>query len=87
MEAYTVVKRLGVGTYGSAYLITTKHDPGQQLVLKKVQQAQLVQQDRGAVKIDEDNEKETQQAMLEVAVLAQLNHPLVLRYAAPALGP
>ncbi|KAL6746791.1 hypothetical protein V8C86DRAFT_3119407 [Haematococcus lacustris] len=74
MEAYTVVKRLGVGTYGSAYLITTKHDPVQQLVLKKV-------------KIDEDNEKETQQAMLEVAVLAQLNHPLVLRYAAPDLGP
>jgi hypothetical protein len=38
----------------------------QQYVLKKV-------------KIDEDNEKEKQQAEMEVVVLAQLDHPLILR--------
>ena len=66
MDRYKVVKRIGVGTYGSAYLVTLKRDPMQQFVLKKI-------------KLDEANDKERQQAETEVAVLMQLNHPLVLR--------
>jgi hypothetical protein len=40
-------------------------DPSQLYVLKKV-------------KIDEDNDKERQQAEMEVTVLSNLSHPLVL---------
>ena len=69
MDRYKVVKRIGVGTYGSAYLVTLKRDPSQQFVLKKI-------------KLDEANEKEKLQAETEVAVLMQLNHPLVLRWEA-----
>lgn len=36
MEKYTVVKRLNAGTHGSAYLVTLKTNPNQQLVLKKI---------------------------------------------------
>lgn len=66
MEDYKVIKRIGVGTYGSAYLVCLKDHPSQQFVLKKI-------------KIDEDDSKEKQQAELEVAVLSRLDHPLVLR--------
>jgi serine/threonine protein kinase len=66
MDRYKVLKRIGVGTYGSAYLVTLKWDPNQQYVLKKI-------------KIDEANEKERMQAETEVAVLMHLDHPLVLR--------
>ena len=66
MDRYRVVKRIGVGTYGSAYLVTLKRDPSQEYVLKKI-------------KLDEANEKERLQAETEVAVLMQLSHPLVLR--------
>lgn len=65
MDRYRVVKRIGVGTYGSAYLVTLRASPSEQLVLKKI-------------KIDEDDEKERQQAETEVKVLMQLSHAFVL---------
>ncbi|KAF5831908.1 kinase-like domain-containing protein [Dunaliella salina] len=67
MEHYKVVKKIGVGTYGSACLACLKRDPSQLFVLKKV-------------KVDEDNDKERHQAEMEVTVLSKLDHPLVLRY-------
>jgi hypothetical protein len=30
MESYKVIQRLGVGTYGSAYLVSLKKDPGEE---------------------------------------------------------
>lgn len=36
MQNYTVVKKLGTGTYGSAYLVSLRVNPSQQFVLKKV---------------------------------------------------
>lgn len=65
MDRYIVSKRIGVGTYGSAYLICSKHNPEQQYVLKKV-------------KVHQEGEKERLQAESEVKVLRQLSHPLVL---------
>ncbi len=65
MDKYKVVKRIGVGTYGSAYLVTLRSN-GQQFVLKKI-------------KLDDANEKERQQAETEVTVLRHVDHPLVLR--------
>lgn len=65
MDNYKVVKRIGVGTYGSAYLVCLRQDPSTQLVLKKI-------------KIDEDNTDEKRLAEQEVGILAQLQHPLVL---------
>jgi serine/threonine protein kinase len=35
MDVYKVVKRIGSGTYGSAYLVVNKRS-GQEFVLKKV---------------------------------------------------
>mmetsp|Transcript_17043 Transcript_17043/g.36817 ORF Transcript_17043/g.36817 Transcript_17043/m.36817 type:complete len:694 (-) Transcript_17043:512-2593(-) len=67
MDRYKVLKRIGVGTYGSAYLVCLKKDTNQQYVLKKI-------------KLDDANEKERVQAETEVTVLAQLDHPLVLGY-------
>lgn len=49
MDKYKVVKKVGTGTYGSAYLVSVQSSPGLQLVLKKI-------------KIDEDCAKEKQQA-------------------------
>lgn len=66
MDRYKVLKRIGVGTYGSAYLVTLKADPNKAFVLKKV-------------KVDDGGEKERMQAEKEAAVLMQLDHPLVLR--------
>lgn len=60
-----MLKKIGVGSYGAACLCCLRSDPEQLFVLKKV-------------KIDEDNEKEKNQAEMEVAVLSQLDHPLVL---------
>ncbi|GLI61210.1 hypothetical protein VaNZ11_003502 [Volvox africanus] len=36
MQNYLVVKKLGTGTYGSAYLVSLRVNPSQQYVLKKV---------------------------------------------------
>ena len=66
MDKYRVVKRIGVGTYGSAYLVTLKTVPHVQYVLKKV-------------KVEQAEDKERQQAEQEVKMLMQLAHPLVLR--------
>jgi serine/threonine protein kinase len=65
MERYKVVRRIGTGTYGSAYLVCLKHDAGEQYVLKKVQ-------------LEAASAKERQQAETEVRLLAQLDHPFVL---------
>jgi serine/threonine protein kinase len=68
MDRYKVLKRIGVGTYGSAYLVCLKHNPAYEFVLKKI-------------KLDQASDKERQQAEQEVRLLAQLDHPLVLGYA------
>jgi hypothetical protein len=65
MQNYTVVRKLGTGTYGSAYLCTLKSDPTVQLVLKKV-------------KVD-DGDGAQVSADSEVKVLCTLDHPLVLQ--------
>ena len=65
MDSYKVIKRIGVGTYGSAYLVCLKKYTQVPLVLKKI-------------KVDEAIDKERLQAETEVKVLAQLDHPLVL---------
>ncbi|MEW5304914.1 MAG: hypothetical protein WDW36_007491 [Sanguina aurantia] len=65
MDKYSVDKRIGVGTYGSAYLISSKAKAEDQYVLKKV-------------KVQQEGEKERLQAESEVKVLRQLSHPLVL---------
>ncbi len=65
MDRYKVVKRIGVGTYGSAYLVNLKHDVNEQYVLKKIA-------------LEAASEKERQQAETEVRLLAQLDHPFVL---------
>uniref|UniRef100_A0A7R9Z4D4 non-specific serine/threonine protein kinase n=1 Tax=Chlamydomonas euryale TaxID=1486919 RepID=A0A7R9Z4D4_9CHLO len=67
MDKYKVIKRIGVGTYGSAYLVASTADANELFVLKKV-------------KLDEANEKERVQAETEVEVLRALDHPLVLSY-------
>ncbi|KAG2443892.1 hypothetical protein HXX76_002232 [Chlamydomonas incerta] len=64
MQNYTVLKKLGTGTYGSAYLVTLKSNPLAQLVLKKVKI-----EGEGGISADG-----------EVKVLRQLSHPLVLSY-------
>lgn len=66
MDKYKVLKRIGVGTYGSAYLVSSKRNTGEQFVLKKI-------------KLDDvKDDKERHQAEMEVQVLAAMDHPLVL---------
>lgn len=65
MQNYTVLKKLGTGTYGSAYLVNLKSNPLAQFVLKKVKI-----DGEGGISADG-----------EVKVLRQLAHPLVLRCA------
>ncbi|KAG2439901.1 hypothetical protein HYH02_010531 [Chlamydomonas schloesseri] len=65
MQNYTVLKKLGTGTYGSAYLVTLKSNPVAQFVLKKVK----VEDQGNGISADG-----------EVKVLRQLSHPLVLSY-------
>lgn len=67
MDKYRVFKRIGVGTYGSAYLVTLKTAPHVQYVLKKV-------------KVEQADDKERQSAEQEVKMLMLLAHPLVLSY-------
>ncbi len=45
MDPYTVVRRLGTGTYGSAYLICLKSDTSTQFVLKKIRLDQVCTRD------------------------------------------
>lgn len=66
-----MVKKIGTGTYGSAYLVCLRAAPSEQFVLKKV-------------KIEDADDKERAAAETEVKVLSQLQHPFVLRYARPA---
>jgi serine/threonine protein kinase len=66
MDRYKVLRRIGTGTYGSAYLVCLKHDASELHVLKKVQLAEAT------------SDKERQQAETEVRLLAQLDHPFVL---------
>jgi NIMA (never in mitosis gene a)-related kinase len=65
MDRYRVLKRIGVGTYGSAYLVCDKRNPAQEFVLKKI-------------KLDDKDEKERQQAEMEAQILCKLDHPFVL---------
>jgi serine/threonine protein kinase len=66
MDRYRVIRKIGTGTYGSAYLVELRSDPAVHLVLKKV-------------KFVESSERERALAEQEVLVLMQLNHPLILR--------
>ena len=65
-----MLKRLNSGAYGSAYLVCLKHRPEEQYVLKKIS-------------LDQANERERQQAEMEVKVLQALDHPFVLGCARP----
>ena len=79
MDKYRVVKRIGVGTYGSAYLVADKRFPDQVCVLKKVK----VDAPPGSDGMPLDGREQQRAAPeTEVAVLMQLDHPLVLRCAA-----
>lgn len=64
MDSYVVLRKVGTGSYGSAYLVCSKQDH-QQYVLKKIQPADIP-------------DKERQVAWNEVEVLSKLNHPFVL---------
>ncbi|KAG2497776.1 hypothetical protein HYH03_004048 [Edaphochlamys debaryana] len=64
MQNYQVVKKLGTGTYGSAYLVSLRANPVVQYVLKKVK-----------VEAGSDLSADS-----EVKVLRSLAHPLVLSY-------
>lgn len=66
MERYKVLKKIGTGTFGSAYLVCNKSNPADQYVLKKV-------------KLEDAPEREKVQAETEVNLLTQLDHPFVLR--------
>lgn len=65
MDKYKVVRKVGTGACGSAYLVCSKDDPQQQFVLKKIQAADVPDKERSA-------------AASEVLLLAKLNHPFVL---------
>ncbi len=65
MEKYKVLRKVGTGAYGSAYLVCLKEHAQQQYVLKKVQP-------------QDASEMQKQQAQNEVELLAKLNHPFVL---------
>lgn len=65
MDSYKVVRKVGTGACGSAYLVCSKDDPQQQYVLKKIQAADVP-------------DRERQAALREVKLLTQLQHPFVL---------
>eukprot|EP00240_Pyramimonas_obovata_P016030 CAMPEP_0118942696 /NCGR_PEP_ID=MMETSP1169-20130426/36654_1 /TAXON_ID=36882 /ORGANISM="Pyramimonas obovata, Strain CCMP722" /LENGTH=283 /DNA_ID=CAMNT_0006887753 /DNA_START=73 /DNA_END=921 /DNA_ORIENTATION=- len=67
MERYVLDKRIGVGSYGTAYLVHLKSDRNVQFVLKKI-------------RLDNVSEKERAAAHSEVKLLSQLSHPFVLGY-------
>lgn len=76
MDKYKVLKRIGVGNNGAAYLVSLKRDANQIFVLKKVKL------DDGSASTSPSNGfdmgRERAQPENEVAVLLQLDHPLVL---------
>ncbi|KAK3282308.1 hypothetical protein CYMTET_9951 [Cymbomonas tetramitiformis] len=67
MERYVVEKRIGVGSYGSAYLVHFRKDRNVKCVLKKI-------------RLDNVGPKERAAAHQEVKLLSQLSHPFVLGY-------
>ena len=77
MDKYRVIKRVGLGTYGSAYLVADKRT-NQVCVLKKVKLD--VPPGSDGMPLD-GREQQRAAPENEVAVLMQLDHPLVLRCA------
>jgi len=67
MDTYTVVRKLGTGTYGSAYLVCLKGDASARYVLKKIFLQEVSQREREA-------------AEQEVHLLATLDHAFILGY-------
>ncbi|CAG9466714.1 unnamed protein product [Pedinophyceae sp. YPF-701] len=67
MESFQVLRRIGTGTYGSAFLVCLKEDESRRFVLKKINMSQMSERERAA-------------AHQEVRLLAQLDHPFVLGY-------
>lgn len=65
MEKYQVDKKIGSGTYGSAYLVHLKEMKHIQYVLKMI-------------RVDNISPKERAAAHQEVKLLSQLDHPFVL---------
>lgn len=61
-----MIKKIGFGSYGAAYLVASKRQPQQQYVLKKIPLA---------------TDAEQPQQQTEVAMLAALQHPFVLGWA------
>jgi len=67
MDAYTVVKKIGTGTYGSAYLVSLRSNASIEFVLKKI-------------RLDEVSDKERHAAEQEVELLQTLDHAFILGY-------
>ena len=67
MEKYVVDRRIGVGSYGSAYLVRLRADKQRRLVLKKI-------------RLDNVGAKERRAAHAEAKLLQRFDHPFVLGY-------
>ena len=67
MEKYVVDRRIGVGSYGSAYLVRLRADKQRCLVLKKI-------------RLDNVGAKERRAAHAEAKLLQRFDHPFVLGY-------
>lgn len=64
---FNVIKILGQGSFGTAYLVEDKVDPSQKLVIKKINISSMDSKGRRA-------------ALGEVEVLARLQHPNICAY-------
>ena len=67
LEKYTMLRKIGEGTYGSAYLVHLREDPQALFVLKKID-------------IREATAKEKAAAHQEAKLLESLKHPFVLGF-------
>ena len=66
MESYVKEKLIGEGSFGTAYLVRAK-STGVQYVIKRINFARML-------------EKEKDEAMREVEVLAKMQHPYIVAY-------
>ncbi|XP_074651096.1 serine/threonine-protein kinase Nek1-like isoform X2 [Tubulanus polymorphus] len=66
MDKYQKIKKIGEGSFGTAYLVKSKKD-GSQYVIKEINISRM-------------QRKEREEARKEVAVLAQMKHPNIVAY-------
>jgi NIMA (never in mitosis gene a)-related kinase len=66
MNNFKIIRKLGEGTYSSVYLVERSHDE-RLYALKKVKMEQL-------------SEKERENSLNEVRILASIRHPNVISY-------